>query len=77
MPVLSTTTWSECVEKSRISSNQRCVESRRASRLEAWMSANRIAVSWRAGVSSSAIRANMSWLPRVISETMLAGAAGR
>ena len=41
------------------------------------MSANRIAVSWRAGSSSSAMRANMSWLPRVISETMLAGAAGR
>ena len=41
------------------------------------MSANRIAVSWRAGWSSSAMRANMPWLPRVISETMLAGAAGR
>jgi hypothetical protein len=27
--------------------------------------------------SSSAMRANMPWLPRVISETMLAGAAGR
>ena len=40
------------------------------------MSANRIAVSWRAGWSSSAMRANMPWLPRVISETMLAGAAG-
>ena len=46
-------------------------------RLEAWMSANRIAVSWRAGSSSSAMRANMPWLPRVISDTMLAGAAGR
>jgi hypothetical protein len=38
------------------------------------MSANRIAVSWRAGSNSSAIRANMPWLPRVISETMPAGA---
>ena len=31
----------------------------------------------RAGWSSSTMRANMPWLPRVISETMLAGAAGR
>ena len=75
--MFSITTWSEAVENSRIRSNQRWVESRRASALEAWMSANRIAVSWRAGSSSSAIRANMPWLPRVISETMLAGAAGR
>ena len=28
------------------------------------MSANRIAVSWQAGWSSSAMRANMPWLPR-------------
>ena len=75
--MFSTTTSSAKVENARISSNQRCVESRRPSALEAWMSANRIAVSWRAGSSSSAIRANMRWLPRVISETMLAGAAGR
>ena len=65
------------MENARISSNQRWVESRRESALEAWMSANRIAVSWRAGSSSSAMRANMPWLPRVISDTMLAGAAGR
>ena len=69
--------WSASVMKSRISSNQRWLERWRPSCVEAWMSANRIAVSWRAGWSSSAMRANMPWLPRVISETMLAGAAGQ
>ena len=77
IPVRRIAAWSASVRKSRISSNHRCEERWRASSLDAWMSANRIAVSWRAGCSSSAMRANMPWLPRVISETMLAGAAGR
>ena len=77
MPAREMAAWSASVEKSRMSSNQRWEERWRARSPEAWMSANRIAVSWRAGSSSSAMRANMPWLPRVISETMLAGAAGR
>jgi hypothetical protein len=48
----------------------------RASRLDAWMSANSTAASRRAGSSSSAMRANIAWSPRITSAAIAARAPG-